>query len=95
MKSIDEQIATAQKAVESSQARLKRLKHQRADKLLKAENEALKAKYEALTAGLGELVRQLSNEAKWTTGTGEDGNKIKLVRLDYVQSAIKKLLVGE
>lgn len=91
-KDLDAQIETAQKAVESSQARLKRLKHQRADKLLKAENEALKAKYEALTAQLAKLPRDLQEQAKWNL---QDDAKTPLVPLAVVKQAIEKLLGGD
>lgn len=53
MKDIDEQIAAAQKTVESAQSRLRRLKKDKAMRTLKAENEALKAENEALKASSG------------------------------------------
>lgn len=86
MKSIDEQIETAQRAVESSQARLKRLKHQKADRLLKADNERLRAQN-----GLYESVLKKVSQIDSQNITFKDGQSFEMINAENLKTVLDEL----
>lgn len=85
-KTLDEQIEVAEKAVESSQARLKRLKHQRADRRLKAENERLKAQN-----GLYESVFKKVSQINSQKITFKGGQSLEMINAENLKTVLDEL----